>query len=198
MGLYINMVKKLGGSDAPSISVVIVDSRSHTHPEWVQKAIDSVKGQTLDDIELIVLDNKDRLFTIGRMYNQGLQNATADWVYFLGDDDYVSCDYFATLKVFIERYINEDTVIASTYSTFFDDDKKEKALKTKCPMGAYKREYFLEHPFHEYLIKYIDVNAVEEAGKDGKNMATCPWHFGYYYRQHSDNISSRKIVGKKE
>lgn len=187
--------KEIGGSETPSISVVIVDSRSHTNQEWVQQAIDSVKEQTIQDIELIVLDNRERLFTIGRMYNQGLQQASADWVFFLGDDDYVSKDYFASLLSFIEG-LDEETVIASTYSIFFDDEKEERAIKAKSPMGAYRREYFLEHPLKEHLTKYIDVNAVEDAVKDGKKMLTCPWHFGYFYRQHNNQVSGRKVVGK--
>ena len=189
--------KEIGGSETPSISVVIVDSRSNEHPEWVQQAIDSIKNQTIQDIELIVLDNTQKLFTIGRMYNQGLQQATADWVFFLGDDDYLSKDYLASLVSFIED-MSEDTVIVSTYSIFFDEEKQERAIKSNSPMGAYRREYFLEHPFREYITKYIDVNAVEDAVKDNKKMITCPWHFGYFYRQHNNQISGRKVVGNND
>lgn len=176
------------------ISVVIVDSRSKEHPEWVEKAVGSVKEQALDGMELIILDNTERKYSIGRMYNQGLELAENDWVYFLGDDDFVSPDFFMSLASFIKKFADEDTVVCTTYSTFFDDDKRVSSINTMTPMGAFKRDYFLEHPLDEKLIRYIDVEAYQRFKKDGKKAKVCRWHFGYYYRQHEDNISGRKHI----
>ena len=176
------------------ITVVIVDSRSKNHPEWVEKAVGSVKEQTLQNIELIVLDNTERKYSIGAMYNRGLELAESKWVYFLGDDDFVSPDYFASLCTFIEKFADDDTVACSTYSTFFDDEKKVSSINAMTPMGAFRREYFLEHPFDENLVKYVDVEAYKRFDKEGKKAKICRWHFGYYYRQHGGNISGRKNI----
>ena len=179
--------------DKPVLSVVIIDSRSKQHPKWVEECIDSVKNQSLSNLELIVLDNRERFFTAGRMRNQGLQEATADWVLFVDDDDFISPDYCTSLAVFIQG-APDDVKICSTYSTFFKETTKEKTRKEKAPLGAYNREYFLEHPFKEHLNKYVDVNALEDLKKDGFRMTTCPYHFGYYYRSHDGQISGKKHV----
>jgi len=164
-------------------------------PEYVDKAINSVKGQTFQDIELIVLDNKERTHSIGRMFNQGAELASADWVYFLGDDDFVSPDYFASLKMFIDRYaIEEKYVAVSSYSIFFDDEKKVMSTNAMTPMGAFRRDYLLSHKFNEDLEKYIDVDYYKRLDADGKKAKIMRWHFGYYYRQHDGNVSGRKII----
>ena len=187
------MIKE-NGDGKPAISVIIIDSRSDKHPEWVDKAISSVKEQTLENIELIVLDNRDRKCSIGAVYNRGMELATADWVYLLGDDDFVSPDYFASLITFIYKYATEDTVACTTYSTFFDDEKKESSINAMTPFGAFRRDYILKNPFDETLTKYVDVNIYERIKKDGKKAQACRWHFGYYYRQHEGNVSGRKNI----
>ena len=185
---------KTNGDGKPAISVIIIDSRSHLKPEWVEKAIDSVKEQTFKDLEVIVLDNTGRTNSIGNMFNQGVQTASADWVYFLGDDDFVSIDYFGSLKAFIDKYADEDTVCCSTYSTFFDDEKRVMSINAMTPMGCFKRDYLLENKFNEDIIKYIDVEMYQRLDKQGKKAKVCRWHFGYYYRQHDGNISGRKTI----
>jgi len=194
------IVKRQAGGGKPPMSVVIVDSRSKEQPEWVQECIDSVKQQTLDGLEIIILDNKEKMFTIGRMYNQGLQAATADWVMFLGDDDFISPDYCSSLFTFIEITLAKETdmVIASTFTTFFDEEKQKKALKVKSPQGCYKRDYFLNMPFDEGLNYYVDINILKRVKADNKKMVVCPWHFGYFYRSHKGQTSGKKLVKDKK
>ena len=187
-------MSKFNGDGKPAISVIIIDSRSLIKPEWVEKAIDSVKTQTFKDLELIVLDNTKRTNSIGNMDNQGVELAEADWVYFLGDDDFVSLDYFGSLKAFIDKYADENTVCCSTYSTFFDDEKKVMSINAMTPMGAFRREYLLENKFDEEIKRYIDVEMYKRFDKQGWKAKICRWHFGYYYRQHKDNISGRKTI----
>jgi len=182
------------GDGKPAISVIIVDSRSHIHPKWVEKAIDSVKNQSFKDLELIVLDNKDRKSTIGKMDNQGVEVAEGDWVYFLGDDDFVSIDYFGSLYSFIDKYADEDTVACTTYTTFFDDEKKVMSINANTPMGAFRREYLLENKFNEDIKRFVDVDIYKRLDKQKKKAKVCRWHFGYYYRQHGDNVSGRKNI----
>jgi hypothetical protein len=129
------------------------------------------------------------------MFNQGAELAKADWVYYLGDDDFVSPDYFASLKMFIDKYVNDEAyVAASSYSIFFDEEKKVMSINAMTPMGAFRRSYLLSHKFNEDLEKYIDVDYYKRLDADGKKAKIMRWHFGYYYRQHGDNISGRKNI----
>lgn len=183
------------GDSKPAISVIIIDSRSDIHPEWVNKAIDSVKTQSLQNIELIVLKNIDKKCTIGAMYNRGVELAESDWVYFLGDDDFVSPDFFASLTTFIERFVQDDKyVAASTYSTFFDDEKQKMSINTMTPFGAFRKSYLVENPLNENINKYIDVDIYKRFDRQGYRAKICRWHFGYYYRSHGEQVSGRKNI----
>lgn len=190
------------GKTSPFFSVVIVDSRSDQFAKWVEKAIFSIQNQTIEDLELIVIDNRKRLHSIGKCYNEGMRLSQGKWVYFLGDDDYLSFDYLASLKNFIENFVdtieNTDIVIASTFSTFFSDDGKETKNEDKSPMGAYRRSYFINKPFNETIDKYIDIEAMNRAFLDNKLAKVMQWHYGYFYRQHHNNISGRKVINKKK
>ena len=192
-----NYIKRRG-VNSPFFSIVIVDSRSDQFPAWVKKALFSVEKQTLEDLEIIVIENLGRKYSIGKCFNEGLKLASSEWVYFLGDDDYLSFDYLASLKNYIENFTNDQTVIASTYCTFFSDDGKEVAAFDKMPMGAYRKSYFINHLFNEDLKKYVDVDRLKFALEDGKQCKICQWHYGYFYRQHYNNISGRKQIQKKE
>ena len=183
--------------DKPAISVIMVDSRSHLKPEWVEKAINSVKEQAFKDIELIVIDNTERTHSIGRMFNQGVEKAEADWVFFLGDDDFISIDYLGSLKSFIDKYATEDTVVCTTYSTFFDDEKREMSINAAIAMGCFRREYLLENKFKEDIKRHVDVEMYKRLDAQGKKVKVCRWHFGAYYRQHGDNVSGRKNINPK-
>ena len=123
-----------------------------------------------------------------------LKKLEADWVYFLGDDDFVSPDYFGSLKAFIDRYTDDKVVACSTYSTFFDDDKRVMSINTMTPMGCFRREYLLKEKFKEDLKKHVDVEMWKRLDEQGWKGKVCRWHFGYYYRQHGDNVSGRKNI----
>ena len=185
------------GDGLPAISVIVIDSRSHLKPKWVQKAVDSVGEQTLRNIELVILDNTERAHSIGKMFNQGVEKAKADWVFFLGDDDFISIDYLSSLKSFIDKYATEDTVVCTTYTTFFDDEKKAMSIRTNSAMGCFRREYLLENKFDEDLKKFVDVEMYKRLDAQGKKVKVCRWHFGAYYRQHGDNVSGRKNINPK-
>ena len=191
------------GGGKPAISVIVIDSRSNSNPDWVEKCLNSVKDQTLQNIELIVLNNLEKKYSIGKLYNQGVEAAEADWVYFLGDDDYVSPDFFASLVAFIDRYTEDYVVACSTYSTFFDDEKREMSINTMAPFGAFRREFLLKNKFDETLDRYIDAEMYKRVGEMGKvegvhKARVCRWHFGYYYRQHGGMVSGKKIIKPNE
>lgn len=182
------------GNSSPFFSIVIVDSRSDKFSHWVEKAVYSVKKQTLENIELILIENIGKEHSIGKCFNEGMKLASGRWVYFLGDDDYLSFDYLSSLKCFIDNFSDHKTVIATTNSTFFTTDGKEVSAKDKAVMGSFLKDYWGDSPFDETLEKWVDVEAYERAEKDGKEAIVCRWHYGYFYRQHNNNVSGRKVV----
>jgi len=191
-----NHIIKRRGDNLPFFTVIIVDSRSHEFPKWVEKAVFSVTNQTIEDLEMICIDNRDKAYSIGKCFNEGLRLATGKWVYFLGDDDYISFDYLASLKNYIENFTNENTVVASTYCTFFSDSGDEVEPKDKIVMGAFLKSYVGDNYFNEDLKQWIDVNAFQKCLDDKKNIKVCRYHYGYFYRQHYNNISGRKVIDK--
>lgn len=161
----------------------MIDSRSKTHPDWVQAAINSVKAQTVK-CELIVISNVDRKKTIGQCWNEGVKHCNGDWILFLGDDDRITSDYVYTLEHNIKRHANKNMVAIATFMTVFDNQKDESYRQA--PTGAIKREYLLQHPFNEKLEKGVDRDWFDNMKMRGDLQVVIPYHFGYYYRQHDD------------
>jgi glycosyltransferase involved in cell wall biosynthesis len=194
-------IRKIGGGESPLLSVIMIDSRSKKYPEIVERAIASVKQQVfakyIGAIELIVVNNQDRFHTIGKCRNFGVRKATCDWVFFFDDDDYITPDYFISLWIFMETLdVDKSEIgIISSFSTFIDDEKEEKAAIAKAPMGIYNKAMVLNRKFDETLIKFVDIDFMLRSEADRKKMFICPWHFGYYYYQHADNVSGRKVIG---
>ena len=146
------------------ISVVVINSRGSLHPDWVQTCLDSIERQSLDNVELIVIDNLDRGKTIGKCWNEGVRKSKNDYVFFLGDDDWVSRDLlFVLLQYALE---NSNFVNWTTFMTTFDEDTKLYAPLQRQHTGMWKKEYLLKYPFNENLLKGIDREYVEEVKKN--------------------------------
>src|SRR4030066_1911290 len=88
--------------DKPLISFVVLNSRGDCHPIWVGQCCDSIMRQNVP-IELVLVDNIGRKKTIGEGFNEGVKEATSDYVAFVGDDDSISFD----LAEILWRWIND-------------------------------------------------------------------------------------------
>jgi len=174
------------------ISVVVVDSRGDRHPDWVQTCLDSVKSQPLD-IDLIVINNRARKKTIGQCFNEAVRKAKGEWVFFLGDDDYISKDYLSTLTSYVEDLADRRTQCITTYMMALDDKTGYCAPLQRPCTGMWRREYLLKYPFNEKLKSGVDREYLEEAVKRGDNAVVIPHHYGYYYRKHDDYSCAGKI-----
>lgn len=176
--------------DEKQASIVIVDSRGDLHPDWVQVAIESAANQTVP-VEVIVVPNRDRAHTIGECWNKGVSMATTDWVLFLGDDDYLSRDYVQTLL----GYANEslEYPMVTTYMIAFEDGTDKNSLLTRIATGMWRKSYLDAHPFNETLTKGIDREYIEQLLHDGGSYLVVPYHFGYFYRKHTDYSCAGKI-----
>jgi len=178
------------------ISVVIVDSRSDKHPDWVQLAKDSVKRQTVDNLDLIVIDNIGRKKTVGQCWNEGVKKAKHDLVLFLGDDDWLSMDYCSVLLQY--ALANQGYEMWATNMIAFDEKTKLYTVLTRICTGMWRKEYLIKYPFNEKLKRGIDREYIQEMQKRGDRGYTINHHYGYYYRKHEDYSLAGKITFIKE
>lgn len=176
--------KEKFADEQPLLSVVIIDSRSDNHPEWTNTSIKSIEAQDIP-IELIVVNNVGRKHTIGKCWNLGVQQASCDWVAFVGDDDYVSFDYCRTLNNWINDVENRgsNVVNVATYMTFFQDESGERTFKAQQSTGVWRKEYLLQFPFNEELKSGVDREYIEESIKRGALSLLIEYYFGYFYRK---------------
>ena len=183
----------------PLVSIVIVNSRGDKHDTWVKTAIDSATQQNIP-VEVIVVDNIGRRKTIGKCFNQGVEKATTDYVFFLGDDDYVSFDICELLYRWAnsEKVLNSRVVCLSTYMTTFNDETGQKTALTRQHTGMWKRDYLVKFPFNEELERGIDREYIEETVKRGDLVLVIEYYFGYFYRRHKDYRCAGDIIFEKE
>lgn len=182
-----------GSIGLPSISVVIIDSRSEQHPAWVDRCLQSVTNQFHKPIEVIVVKNTDKSKSIGECWNKAIPQAKGKWVLFVGDDDYISEDYLQALGVYIRKFERNGMRIdaISTYMTVFDEDMEGMGLLSRPPMGCYRTDYIKQFRFNESLKRGVDRQFLEERKKEGIVYVIIPHHHGYYYRQHSESTCAR-------
>lgn len=174
------------------ISVVVIDSRSKIHPDWVQTCKDSILNQTRPVDELIVIDNTDRDKTIGKCWNNAAKEAEGDWIFFVGDDCFIARDCVQVMLNHTDDKIN----CVTTFMTMFDD-KEYKVVQRPCT-GMWRKDYLLKYPFNETLDKGIDREYFEEAIKRGDNYHLIPYYFGHYDRRHDDHRSGKVTMSMPE
>lgn len=173
----------------------MIDSRSDVHPDWVQTAIRSIEGQTVE-VELIVIDNIGRKKTIGQCWNEGVLKASNDYIAFIGDDDWYSGDLCITLIQQILRHPEFQRY--ATFMTAFDEETKLYSPIQREWTGCFKKQYLIDHPFNEELKTGVDREYLQEYIKRGDLSFNIPYHFGYYYRKHNDYSCSGKITFEVE
>ncbi len=161
----------------------MIDSRSLKHADWVQTAVQSIEKQSVE-VELIVLKNTDRKKTIGHLWNEGVKQATGEYCFFIGDDDFICETYLSEVLYYAEKYTNH--VMYTTNMTIFHEDSKLYHTVVRICTGMWRKDYLLKHPFNEKLQKGIDREYLEEMKKRGDTGFTLNTNFGYYYRKHSD------------
>lgn len=181
----------------PLVSVMVLDSRSEIYPHYFRVCMDSIKRQTYPNVEVIVIDNKDKIMSIGKGYNRGVQKSKGKYVLFVNDDDYISDDYVSTLVDAIENASEVNTVWVTSYLTLFtqsDIGEINEELREWYPPGMWSRKFLLKHPFKEYLMRYVDVELMDRATELGlvkKVVKT----YGFHYRSHSEQVSGEKEFG---
>lgn len=131
----------------PKVSVIIP---VHNMYDYMDKCLDSVRQQTLEDIEIILVENAstDRSLEKCQEYaqkdprikfihldvgdlaharNQGLMLATAEYVAFLDSDDYVARDMYEEHYTFAKEH-NLD-IVYSNHVKVYDDKPSRYSYK---------------------------------------------------------------------
>ena len=184
----------------PKITVGIV--RGRDNDKWLNKAINSVSFQiyrSFAEIDLVVIENVDRKKTIGKCFNEIAQQSKGKWILYLGDDDHIVAEYLLSLIVRLNQTleISRDKEIVNVISFTTKFDNKSKYTSSKSPTGMWLKEYVLNHPFDETLEKYVDTEMFNRLNLSNKYFPTVASHqYGYFYRQHDDNVSGNKIDKK--
>lgn len=178
----------------PIVSVVVINSRGKKEPQMLRQCFDSIRWQSYPNIEPVVVENWDKLITIGKAWNEAVKACRGDWVLFLGDDDYITPDYVQSLVATAYSGYDEKTVGFSSYLTMFTNINGiiNQEPRQVIPTGMWKRQYLLEHPLQEYLTKYVDTELMDSCVEMGYKYETMKWHYGYYYRSHMDQVSGHK------
>lgn len=180
----------------PLVSIVVINSRGKTNPEMLKMCYDSIRTQTYPNIEPVIVENFDKLITIGRCFNDAVKIAKGEYVYFLGDDDMLSPDFIQSLVSYLQAPENSHLVSASSFLTMFrsEGDKVLQEARQLTPTGLWKRSYLLQYPFAEYLTRYVDTDYIEKARERGNPQGIVSWHYGYFYRSHVGQVSGFKAL----
>ena len=184
--------------DLPTVGVVIV--HHHKGKNWLEMAVQSIMDQVYPGppIHLTILDNTSNNYSIGTCFNQGVNQLEAcEWIFFLGDDDKVCPEYILSLMLRlreVEGYNPEyDFVCVSSHTTIFSYELARQEVSSKIPTGIWKRSFLLKHPFNEIIEKWVDSELFARLRKLPQQAALASHQYGYFYRQHKNNVSGNKF-----
>jgi len=189
----------LGGYiELPVITVGIV--RGRDNQKWFDIALNSVYKQVYRnyiELDVVVLENFDRSKSIGKCYNEIAEKAKGDWVFYLGDDDHIVPEYLLSLVLMFYQmkklHTSKKIVNIVSYSTIFGEGHT-KEISTKSPTGMWLKDYVLANPFDETLKSAVDTEMFKRLNlSDVYYPCVAAHQYGYYYRQHKDNVSGNKF-----
>jgi len=177
------------------VTVVMIDSRSREHPDWVNIAVESVKKQTVP-VDLIIVDNRDNSKTIGTCWNEAVKQVKTPFTLFLGDDDWLAQDYIASLLSYTKTH--PEHIAYTSNMTVYNEDEKILAPINRVCTGMWRTEYLLEHPFNTVLKSGIDREYIEKVVQHGNSYLVVNHNYGYYYRKHRFHSCAGDISFKTE
>jgi glycosyltransferase involved in cell wall biosynthesis len=181
------------------ITVGIVNSRNNDDFRF---ALESIRRAFyhIEAIDIHVVDNFDKRLSIGAAFNEIADKANNEWVLYLGDDDFITNDYLISLAIgyttFKEKNPDIEPVVISTKLTLLSETKR--VAIDAVPQGMWKRDYVREHRFDETLERWVDTEFFERVMGMGDRILVLNHQYGYYYRQHDNNISGNKFEKKSK
>ena len=172
----------------PKVTIIIVNSRNN---KWFDEAKKSVLNQYYPHIELIIEENFDKSRTIGKCWNDGVNNATGEYCLIMGDDDIIAPAYIMSLIATILNTKGKGDVVdgATSCTTVFEDELENGKIKQvpTFPTGMFNTEFLKNNPFDETLERRVDAYYYESLPQ--QQLAIAFWNFGYFYRQHKGMVS---------
>lgn len=184
----------------PLITIGVIISRLARRPDYVKQCLDSIRKQTYKNIEVITVDNDDKLITIGKAFNTVARKGKGEYVLYIGDDDYIAPDYVGSLVAMLKENLDNDKIAGvSSYLTMFKTSGEQVLAehRTLVPTGMWKREIILEEQFREYLTKYVDSEFADRIRAKGYIQLIAEHNYGYFYRAHEQQISGFKTFSNE-
>lgn len=177
--------------DHVKISIIVIDSRGDKHPEWVQTCLRSIQNQIYPVHECIVEMNRDLSRTIGKCWNDAVKKAKGDYIFLVGDDDFIAHDCIQVMAQHAAMQPNMQRV--TTFITPFDNKTGIYYALQRETTGMIKKDYIVKHPFNEKLKIGIDREWIQEYQKRGDPHICIPYYYGHWYRKHDDYSCSHKM-----
>ena len=178
------------------ITIGVVNTRQNKEFEFCKHSIDR-QIYLPENLEYIEINNLKKEKTIGKCFNEIVQKAKNDWILFVGDDDFLARPYLFNLNVFLHNYIEKTGKSPIAVITNLILYSNEKAISLDAaPTGMWSREFLLENPFNEILLKYVDTDLIARANEQNAIIIYDKTNAGYYYRQHDNNVSGNKFKSK--
>uniref|UniRef100_A0A6M3XVF7 Putative glycosyltransferase n=1 Tax=viral metagenome TaxID=1070528 RepID=A0A6M3XVF7_9ZZZZ len=186
-------VPKILHDEVVKVTVVIANIRQKTNPEYISECLQSVKEQSYPNIEIKLIRNYEKLYTIGYCWNRAIETAKGDWILFVGDDDFISNDYVASLVSTIQKH--PDAIQISSFLTMVGvrEGKVMNQKKDLIPTGMWNKQWLIDNPCNEHVVKWCDTDMMDRANKNKRVIMD--WQHGYYYRSHGGQVSGEKILG---
>ena len=188
----------------PKISVIVP---IYNVQDFLSRCIESLRNQTLQDIEIILVDDQSpdncpkmcdnyaeldsrikvihkRNGGLGYARNTGLDVATGEYIAFVDSDDYVDLDMFEAMYNAAERY-NADLVRVDNYKEYIDGTIIN--LKYVPPMreGIYNRNELRK----ELLYTQLGMNPSD----DGLKYVSCSVWRNLYKKEIIDYLNLRFV-----
>lgn len=142
----------------PKISIIIP---VHNIEPYILECLESISAQTFQDYEVLIMENcsSDKTYEIAQQYaqtdkrfrtikldikgpgnarNEGIKNASGEYISIIDGDDRISADFYESLVTAIEADQEIDMVIAEFYA--FSGTEEPKLCSIGCPAGVYQKD----------------------------------------------------------
>ncbi len=190
----------------PKITIGIINSRNNKYFDSSLESAKRILYPQIDKVDIKVCANykmgNNKIVTIGEAFNGLANSAEGKWIFYLGDDDMVSRTTLFNYAIYLLTYaeynpkIINDVVCVTGNMILFDDTGKRRQHLQCCPTGLWNIEYIKKNPFDEKLKRWVDTEMFTRSINNKKIILYAATDYGYYYRQHANNISGNKFIEK--
>ena len=183
----------------PLVGIVVVHRRPFDG-ELMQELVQSIRGQSYSNIELLAMHHTDLSLGTGLLRNQAVQQSEAQLVLFMAEEDMLVVDYVASMVALYHhaKITNMDQLVHITSGiTGMMPNGQMAPVNNLVAPGMYERQFLLDVPFDPELDHRVDemqrVKLADRARTLNKPVTfATTHHYGYILRAmpfRSDGIS---------